>query len=181
MVDYDEKIVYQGKLFEIVQKDVWWKVFEIARRAPGIRLLVIDGDKILLTKEWRHEHWTYDYRLPGGKVFDTLEEFNRCLFEWKDMLSFVEAAAKEECEQEAWILAHDLRLLSVSKAGATVEWDLYYFVVEKFNRSPEGQSLEDGEDISVEWKTKEEVKQLCLDGLIMEDRTVGILLKFLLR
>ncbi|MEI6117757.1 MAG: hypothetical protein WCP92_00380 [bacterium] len=49
---------------------------EIAKRSPGVRLIICDGDKILITNEFRKEVNTDDYRLPGGKVFDTLKEYN---------------------------------------------------------------------------------------------------------
>lgn len=78
-----EKIVYQGKIIEVVQQTRKTgdteKLFEFARRSPGTRLIVRSGDKVLLTKEYRTETGNWDYRLPGGKVFDTLEEYNRFL------------------------------------------------------------------------------------------------------
>ena len=78
-----EKVVFQGKIFEIVNQpmNLGGKIvqFEIARRSPGIRLLIVDKNKILLAKEFRHEQKEWDYRLPGGKVFDTLGEYNTAL------------------------------------------------------------------------------------------------------
>jgi len=35
-----------------------------------------DPAKILLSREYRSELDRYDYRLPGGKVFDTLAEYH---------------------------------------------------------------------------------------------------------
>ena len=76
-----ERIVYEGRIFEVVKQPM--KVgnkemeYELARRAPGVRLLIIKNNKILLTKEFRTEVNSYDYRLPGGKVFDTLAEYRR--------------------------------------------------------------------------------------------------------
>src|SRR5262245_50284096 len=49
--------------------------FEFAERAPGVRVLLTDGKNILLTKEWRVEIHAWDYRLPGGKVVDSLKEY----------------------------------------------------------------------------------------------------------
>lgn len=72
-----------------------------------------------------------------------------------------------------------LRHFATSKAGATVVWDLFYFVIEEFEEAPQGQSLEAGEDIAVEWKTFAEVKALMKAHAIKEDRTVGILSMFL--
>jgi len=50
----DEIIVYSGRVFEIVRQPmkIGAKVvdFEIARRSPGVRLLVVRDGKILLVK-----------------------------------------------------------------------------------------------------------------------------------
>ena len=43
-------------------------------------------------------------------------------------------------------------------AGSSVTWDLIYFIVDDFQLNPNGQELEDGETIDVEWKTFSEVK-----------------------
>jgi hypothetical protein len=52
--------------------------------------------------------------------------------------------------------------------------------VNTFTDNLQGQELEEGEDIAVERKTKEQVKALCLNGEIKEERSMGILLRFLL-
>lgn len=74
-------ITFSGKMFQVKQ----WEgkpgvIFEVAERAPGVRILaeVTGGSEkyIVLTQEKRREAEGYDYRLPGGKVFDSLKEFN---------------------------------------------------------------------------------------------------------
>ena len=52
--------------------------------------------------------------------------------------------------------------------------------MKEFEKNQQGQELEEGEDITVERKTREEVKELCLQGEIREERTVGVLFRFLL-
>lgn len=172
--------LFKGRIIEVIQKEVDGRTFEIARRSPGVRLIIKDWKKILLTKEYRHEHNIYDYRLPGGKVFDSLDEYNEKMENNENLETYAEKAAKNEAKQEAWVLPQSLQLLSVSKAWATIERDLYYFLVEKFEANTWGQELEEWEDIRTEWKTFEEVQQLCLDWSIKEDRSVWMLLKFLL-
>jgi 8-oxo-dGTP pyrophosphatase MutT (NUDIX family) len=179
----DEVVVYEGKIFEVVKqsfkagdKEI---VFETARRPPGTRIIIIKDRRILLTKEFRTEHNDYDYRLPGGKVFNTLEEYRKALKDKNDILPFAIGAAKKECLEETGIVANNLKYFQTAKAGATVEWDLLYFVVKDFKENKK-QKLETGEVIFPEWKTFEEVKELCLKNKIREDRTVGVLLKFLL-
>lgn len=179
-----EKITYSGKIFQVIEQpmicDGCNKIFELARRSPGTRLIIIrNNNEMLITKEFRGEHNGVDYRLPGGKVFDTLEEYKNHLDE--DLLPYAKVAAKKECLEETGLIPKNIKHFATSKAGATVEWDLYYFMVDKFEENPEGQHLEEGEDIEIEWKTFAEVKKLCAEGLINEDRSVGVLFKFFLQ
>lgn len=181
--DGAEEVVYKGKIFEIIRQPM--KVgdkkidFEIARRSPGTRLIIIKDNKILITKEFRSELNGYDYRLPGGKVFDTLDEYDK--YRTEDVLSFAIEAAKRECREEVGLIVKNIKHFVTSQSGATVVWDLIYFIVDEFEESIDGQELEVGEVIESEWKSFEEVKELCKDGSISEDRTLGVLFKFFLR
>lgn len=176
-----ERITHKGNILEVVQKDIdvggKTKTFEYARRSPGVRLIVPKDSKILLTKEFRHELNAYDYRLPGGKVFDSLDEYNKALSEGVDITVNAKAAAIKEAGEEAGIEATDLSLFHTSICGATVIWDLYYFVVNIFTQT--NQNLEEGENIITELFTSEEVKRMCLDGRISEERSALVLLRFL--
>ncbi len=175
-----ENIVFQGKIVEVVHQfvkiDGRELVFEIAKRSPGVRLIICDKDKILLTKEYRKELKWYDYRLPWGKVFDTLIEFNKNKGYIK---KYARIAAKRECEEETWLTPKTLKLYYVSAAGATVERDLYYYIINKFVHHAQWQQLEHWEDIDVEWKTKKEILSLIRKWAMHEDRSVGILLRYL--
>ncbi|MCX6824203.1 MAG: NUDIX domain-containing protein [candidate division SR1 bacterium] len=176
-----EEIVFQGKIIEVVQQTV--KIGdkellrEIAKRSPGVRLIITDGDKILLTKEFRTEVNADDYRLPGGKVFDTLKEYNE---HRDDMEKYALIGVKRECEEETGLIPQNISLYHVSKVGATVERDLYYYVITKFTAHEPGQQLETGEYISVEWKTRGEVMEIIKQGGMQEDRSVGVLMRYLI-
>ena len=176
-----ERIAYQGRIIEVVEADVEQngstRTFEYARRSPGARLIIPKGDQILLTKEFRHELQAYDYRLPGGKVFDTLEEYNAALAAGDDIADAAERAARKEAHEEAGVDATKLSLLHRSICGATVVWDLFYFIVAEFSETE--QRLEDGEDISVEFINRDRVQVMCLDGSISEERSALVLLRYL--
>ena len=85
----EERVVYSGRLFEVVRQPM--KVgdrvveFEFVRRQSGVRLLIVRGDEILLVREFRFELNGFDYRLPGGKVFDCLKDYKVALSENKDV------------------------------------------------------------------------------------------------
>ena len=164
--DGREEIVYKGKIFEVVKQPMKAgdkKIFfEIARRSPGVRLIIIKGNKMLLTREFRSELNGFDYRLAGGKVFDTLEEYHQHLDQ--DILPLAKEAVERECREETGLLAKNIKYFGNAHSGATVVWDLMYFVVDDFEENELGQELELGEVIDLEWKSFEEVKQLCAEG-----------------
>jgi len=174
-----EEVKYSGKIIEVVQEKHGNKVFETARRSPGVRALIIGDSKMLLSREWRNETKNYDFRLPGGKIFDTLEEFRK--HSNSDMVKFALDAVIKEVYEEVGLDAIKPKFIKISCAGATIKWDLYYFVIEEFSRNPRGQELEEGEDISYDWYTFDQVKQFCLDGQIQEDRSVAVILTYLLK
>ncbi len=176
-----EKITYQGRIIEVVEdtieKDGKERVFEYARRSPGVRLIIPKGDQILVTKEYRHELKGYDYRLPGGKVFDTLTEFNSALTGNTDIAELAKTAGIKEAHEEAGIEVEEASFFHCSICGATVIWDLYYFVVERFTEA--AQHLEEGEDIEVLFVKKEKLKEMCLDGSMSEERSALTLLRYI--
>lgn len=153
--------------------------FERASRAPGVRLIILNGDKILLTKEYRSEHGTSDYRLPGGKVFDKLEEYLGSLDAGKDLTEIAKLAAIKEAREETGLAIKSPSLFHLSKCGATVDWDLYYFVCEATSTKSKKQKLELGEDISIGWYDFVTAEKIALSGEMKEDRSIGVLLRFL--
>ena len=180
----EEKIVYQGKIIEVVQQLM--RVgdeqinFERARRSPGTRLIIISEDKkLLLTKEYRTELKDWDFRLPGGKVCDSLEEYNQLLKSGESLLVKAKQAAKKEAEEETSIRVQELEHYYTSKCGATVEWDLFYFVVRVDKPEMGEQKLEQGENIEIGWYSFEEAEKIALRGEMKEDRSAAVLLRYL--
>lgn len=178
-----ETIFASGKIFELVhvtQPD--GRVFEIARRAPGVRLIIHDKiqRKILLTKEHRQELGDWDYRLPGGKVFDSLEEYEAFRSSGKDIMPVAQNKAIAEAAEECGLKVSAPRLISKSVLGATVEWDLYVFEVIDFSRIEGGQSLEAGETIEAEeWFDYSRAIEMILQGHMQEERIALITLRWL--
>ncbi len=182
-----EKITYQGKLFEVVTEPVEIEgkklTFEKVRRSPGVRLIMDDGQgNILLTREFRRELNKVDYRLPGGKVFDSLGEYNEFKQTGNDIIEKAKAAALKESGEETGFAPEKVDYLSTSKLGATVEWDLHYFGA-TVDRSKQGsQNLELGENIEVVWMPKNQVEALALNAeQFSEERSVAALLRYLRR
>lgn len=186
-----EKSVYSNGLFEFVEteeehlvnnnKTILKRTF--VRRSPGIRALIINKDdnkKILLSKEFRYELDKWDYRLPGGKVFDSLESYKEAL-EKGDILKHVEETVPKEVLEEVGIIVKDKKLIKVSHAGSSVVWDLYYYEINDYEISYDGPKLEENEFVDgYIWKTYDEIIEMCTKHEINEDRTIGILLSYIL-
>lgn len=179
----NENIVAKGKIFELVQTtQPDGRVFEIARRAPGVRIIIHDqaAGKILFTKEFRHEIAEWDYRLPGGKVFDTLDEYEVFRASRKDIIGTAKQQAINEARQEAGIEITSLELYKKSILGATVEWDLFVFETTNWQLAVEGQELEIGETIEADcWVSYAEAQQMILSGMVHEERIALIVLQWL--
>lgn len=181
--------IFKGKIIEVVNYTVTYGkdeeqgsfTAEVARRSPGVRLLLDDKQqqKILLTREARAETGGWDYRLPGGKVFDSLSDYIDHAENDDILLEKASIAADKECEEEAGYKVLHKQFLHRSIAGASVTWDLYYFLVDQFELTQ--QKLEEGELITKDWYSYEDTKAMCLDGSISEDRSVAVLLRHLLK
>ena len=185
----DEKIVYQGKIVELIQFPVSSNgkenIFEKARRSPGVRLIIETPDgQFILSREKRHElNLEEDLRLPGGKVFDSLEEYNIFLSnqkEDKEILIKAKEAAIKEAIEEAGIKPTEIEFLAISKCGATMEWDLYYFVVKKYEEVE--RNLKDTELMEIMGTIElnaEQLRKAALSSRMQEDRSVAVILKYL--
>jgi len=172
------KKTYHGSTFYIEQETRKEYTFEMAHRAPGVRLILPDGKKnILLNKEYRKELNAWDYRLPGGKVFDSLDEYLAC--DKKLIKNKAKQAGIKEAREEQGIEVEDLDLFDLLHCGATVEWDLYYFVVKKYKKKSIGQSLEADEQIKISSISFTNAMKLCLEGKIHEGRSASILMRYL--
>lgn len=177
-----ETIDYKGKIFAIVKlQQPNGEVWEIARRTPGVRIIIKNSNGTYkLSNEFRHEHGSHGYRLPGGKMFDDLEEY----------IVFRESASKESlmkrAEQDALREAKEelgiekvkcLRFIDKSVLGSVVEWDLYVFEVSDFEigeQRTHGMEIIEPVDL-----TKQQILEAIDNGKFNEDRIVPVLLRYL--
>lgn len=179
----EEKIAYQGRIIEIVNQDMTdgakTITFEWARRAPGVRLIIVDEDKqtVLLTKEHRYELGVDDFRLPGGKVFDSLDEYNTFLKTGNDIIKPAQKKAVAEAEEEVGVTVESVSHFHTSVCGATVQWDLLYFVSTEW--APAEQKLELGENIEVVELSFSDALDAALNGQMSEERSALVLLRYL--
>lgn len=185
-----EKSIFNNGFFEFLETEEEFLVNgekktikrKMVRRPPGIRALIVNKEKsqILLSKEFRYELNGWDYRLPGGKVFDNLEEYKDSLNR-NDVLENVEKTVPKEVLEEVGLNVKSQKLLKISKDGAGVIWDLYYYEITDYEINPDGPQLEENEFVDgFVWKSYDEVINLCINHEINEDRTIAVLLSYIL-
>ncbi|MCA9355927.1 NUDIX domain-containing protein [Candidatus Nomurabacteria bacterium] len=155
------------------------KIFEKFVRAPGTRMLIKKDKKILLQEEYRTETNSIDWRLPGGKVLDTFEEYEKYL-NINIPEETIIISGKKELEEEVGLAAKNIKIIEKSVCGATVQWDLFYLLVEEFDMVKNKENHETEDILCHKWFTDKEVIEMCKNGSISEDRSVAVLLKYLL-
>jgi 8-oxo-dGTP pyrophosphatase MutT (NUDIX family) len=167
-----------SKLVRVTRNEKGW---EKAERPPGTRIIVIKSDgSVLLTREERHEHGgQIDYRIPGGKVVDSLKEYDDLLRLGTLDQAIIDGAKREALEETG---LQDMELTQVAQwnAGATVDWKLHFFIVNGDNAvftSPTSQ----GEVLSKEWVTPNRLKDLVRQGEFREYQSLGVLLQLLIQ
>ncbi len=185
-----EKVLYSKGIFELVETeeefiiDSTTKTIKrlITRRPPGIRAIIINKitKEILLSREFRYELNSWDYRLPGGKVFDSIEDFHDSLK--KDNIdNYASKTVIKEVLEEVGLDIKNPRLIKKSPAGSSIVWDLYYYEVTDYAKNKTGPKLEENEIINgYNWYSFKEILELCRENKIHEDRTVGVLLTYIL-
>ena len=152
--------------------------FEKYVRAPGTRIIAVRDQKIYLQKEYRFEQDRFDWRLPGGKVFDNFELYKPYITK-EIPEEIIVKAAKKELAEEAGLQANKLRVFDRSVCGTTVTWDLIYVIAEDISvltdrKEHEGEHFEQNK-----WCSFQEVEKMCKSGEIGEGRTVSALLKYI--
>ena len=173
---------YKGRIIgiELEEKEINGKIvkFEKAVRSPGVRIIAYKDNQVLLTKEFRYELNSWDYRLAGGKVVDKLEEYLPIRENSTKLNEAVEKAIAREAKEELGLDVKSMTLLKKSICGATVEWDLYYYTTNDFIEQEENNP-DEGEQIEKMWVSFKEASDICMNGKMSEERSAIVLLNFL--
>ncbi len=173
------KNIFTWELFTVERHQEKW--FERVVRPPWVRLILKNHEnKILIIKEHRFEYDTFDYRIPGWKVFDELVPYLEVRNDEDKLNTTVYDTARLEAKEEAGIdELSDLEIVHVSKAWATVEWDLYYLsgqIQKIWEQKLTGHEHEHGIEIS--FLDEVEIFALIKSWKMKEDRSVAVLVRY---
>lgn len=190
-----DKVKFKGQLFDVVEREIVQTVaindsefkknisYELVRRGPGVRAIVIKDEKILLNREYRYELGRWDYRLPGGKVFDSYTDYEDAMKN-QSVHQIIQNRLADELVEEADIQIVKSELLEVLHCGFTVEWDLHYFLISEYEPLPSFYNDEiqksEYEYIVHCWVDCSKVLSMCLKGEILEARSAYVLIKYLM-
>ncbi|MFT7557760.1 MAG: 8-oxo-dGTP pyrophosphatase MutT (NUDIX family) [Planctomycetota bacterium] len=183
-ISNEEQVIFSGDIVAVLQKDVQIgekvKRFERAVRAPGVRLIIDTGSGVIMNNEFRHELGERDIRLPGGKVFDSLQEYLQAVENGMDMQAAAMSAARIEAKEEVGLESISLEFIDRLVCGATMKWDLFYFAVHDYvvDADHETGSVDHEIQGSREF-TYQQSWDMCMAGEIQEGRSAIVLLRWL--
>lgn len=179
---------FGGTIWEVVQQHrPDGKLFELARRSPGVRILFVNKTgQLLLNREKRHElGLASDLRLPGGKVFDDITDWQNVYNDGADLTDYAKVAAAAESKEECGIIVNptDLKLIKRDINGGKGEWDLYFFLCHSFEIDPNGPCFHGSEEDEIEgweWFTPDQAFESAVDPIngMSESRSARYVLAY---
>lgn len=173
-MDYVEQTVrknyiYEGKILKLRRDDARLPdgrpcVREIIEHSGGACVLYVKEGKVLLVRQYRYAYGESLYELPAGKLEIGEDPKN---------------AALRELEEEAGVLAEELKLLFVMypTPGYTNE---KIYIYQAVSGKETATSPDEDEFLDVEYLPLEKVKEMLKNGEIRDGKTIVALQAYLL-
>ncbi len=157
-------VIYQGKVFNIIVDELEYfesgnnTIREIVEHPGGAVVLgVLPDEKIILIKQYRYPIDKFIYELPAGKL-DLGEDPMVC--------------AMRELEEETGYRAGKIELLTyIYTSPGFCSEKLYIYLAQELQKKE--QNLEEGEVLSVEYKTIDEAVEMVLNGEIVDAKSIA--------
>ncbi len=157
-------IIYRGKVFNIIVDELEYfesgnhTIREVVEHPGGAVVLGVLPDKrIILIKQYRYPIDKFIYELPAGKL-DVGEDPQVC--------------AVRELEEETGYRPLNLELLTyIYTSPGFCSEKLYIYLAEGLQKVE--QNLEEGEVLSVEFKTIDEAVDMILNGQIVDAKSIA--------
>lgn len=157
-------IIYRGKVFDIIVDELEYfesknhTIREVVQHPGGAVVLgLLQDQRIILIKQYRYPIDKFIYELPSGKL-DQGEDPKVC--------------AIRELEEETGFKPERIELLTYiyTSPGFCTE-KLYIYLAENLQKKK--QNLEEGEVLSVEFKTIDEAVDMILKGEIVDAKSIA--------
>ena len=162
----DGKTVYDGKILKLCVDNVelyYGKTAgrECVRHSGGAAVLLVDGGKVLLVKQFRYLYGKEIYEIPAGK-----------LNEGEDP----EIAAARELEEETGYKASLLHAFDLFPSPGYTDEIIHVYFAEKFEKTQ--SHPDEGEYLNCEFKPVGEVLKMIESGEICDAKTVAAVYRF---
>lgn len=157
-----ENIIYKGKIFDLIQKDVVIndKIYQrdIIRHPGGVGVLVTKEGKILFVKQFRHAINKETLEIPAGKL-EYGEDPKTC--------------GMRELNEEAFLECEELQLITsiVSTPGFCDERIWIYEAIHP-KLTTHHLTQDEDENIDLVWLNINEAYQMILDQKIDDAKTI---------
>ena len=151
-----ERIMYEGSIFSIKERDVVLKsgnkvIYEYCERPASVSILAFNKKgQLLMIKEKRRGYKHNVWFLPGGRM-DHPGDTPR-------------SAAQRELREETGYRAKKLKLLHKKTPSNTLLWDIYVYMAKDLVYDP--LPMDDGEEIEPVYVSLREAVKMAKDGTI---------------
>ena len=159
--------IYDGRVIKLrvdeVETETGFKSKrEVVSHGGGAAILVVEGDKILLERQFRYPYGEVIWEIPAGKR-DAGEDFL--------------STAKRELEEETGLVSDNLiKLFDIYPSPGYTDEIIAIFFTDKFTKG--SRHLDEGEDLTCEWVDSEKVFSMIDNGEIKDSKTLVALLWF---
>lgn len=176
----DGRVRYRGDRVAVVERPMAGaegvETTESARLSPGVRLVVVNDDELLLLPDGPQGPGDPSWRLPGGPVFDSLPAYEAVRHGDHEVRDVVDDRATEVLRVRVGLDPVTSENLFILPAGPGVESDLHYYAVSRYRPAKRA-----GDPSDATWLSRDQVRLACLDGRVREGRSAAALLRYLNR
>ena len=157
-----EKTIYNGKIFDLVEKEVYIHnkpyLRDIIRHPGGVGVLVTNKNKILFVKQFRHAINKSTLEIPAGKL-EYGEDPKAC--------------GMRELNEEAYLECDDLKLITsiVSTPGFCDE-RIWIYEALHIRKAEKHLNQDEDEDIDLLWIDIDEAYKMVLEQKIEDAKTI---------
>lgn len=166
----DRELLYDGKVFDVYRDSVELEdgsttIRELVEHNGGVAVLALDAEnKVFMVRQFRYGAGETLLELPAGKL-EKGENPRAC-------------GIRELEEETGYVAAQFDFLAQIIPTPAYDSERIDIFLARGLTPTGKGQHLDEGEFLTVERIPFKEVLEMCMDGRIIDAKTVAGVLKY---